>query len=228
MEIYQNNFLSCKISYCSTVYYQLLCSNPAKFACITFSPLCISFALQCIHQCSLYTLAHNIVIHACNRFPCICLYFGPVTFLLTKMFVCIFVYRWHSEECDLCMKIWDLIITHLFIIIIYYPISGESWGKINIVFDTESSPPEVIPEDSKKIYSVPLNVIIRKHVVATLEIDGVRVTREKHGQIASAPFTVESVDIDVYRKINGSVDQWKEDGGILCQWRHTIGSGDLK
>ncbi|XP_041378632.1 uncharacterized protein LOC121390778 [Gigantopelta aegis] len=100
---------------------------------------------------------------------------------------------------------------------------GESLGEMSIVFNTTYSPPIKIAEDSEKVYSVPQNQIIKRPIVATLEIDGVRVTAERHGELASLPFTVESVDFDVYRKISGSVDQWKKDGGVLCQWKYGRG-----
>ena len=77
------------------------------------------------------------------------------------------------------------------------------------------------------IYSVPLNQIISQPIVATIQIDGVRITTTEYGELANVPFTVESVDVDVNR-MNGTSDLWKLQGGRLCQWRHTTRPDDLK
>ncbi|XP_041377290.1 uncharacterized protein LOC121389705 [Gigantopelta aegis] len=106
-------------------------------------------------------------------------------------------------------------------------VKEKSWDEVTLVFDLKLSPPAIIPEDSKKVYSVPLNQITIKPIYASLQLHGARITVQKHDDLARAPFTVESVDVDVYRKVKGSVDQWKENGGMLCQGKHIRGS-DLR
>ena len=107
-------------------------------------------------------------------------------------------------------------------------ISAEASANFHILFYLSFCPPLIIPGDSEKVYSVPLNQIISKRIDGILDIDGLKVTEDIYGALAYAEFTVESVDVDVYRNVKGSVDKWKHNGGKLCLWRNDSGSDAYK
>ena len=110
-------------------------------------------------------------------------------------------------------------------IILLFSLLEKPKPKIGIIFDPHNSPPRNPPSNSSEsVYNVPLNHIISRPLVATLQVDGVRVTS---GELADVPFTLESVDVDV-NKISGTIDLWERQGGKLCQWRHTTRPDDLK
>ena len=57
-----------------------------------------------------------------------------------------------------------------------------------------------------------------KPISATLLINDIKATVEKHGELANVPFTIESVDIYVFNHVEGVIDDWGTKGGRLCRW----------
>ena len=49
---------------------------------------------------------------------------------------------------------------------------------------------------------------------AYIQVDGGPVNPEKHPDLANVECTVETIDVDVYRKVEGAVDKWN---GHLCK-----------
>lgn len=84
-----------------------------------------------------------------------------------------------------------------------------------LTFDHKLSPPLIIPLDEKDyIYSVPLNQVISRPIIAYIEFkNGSRVT---HGPLSSETYIVSTIDQKTVHNPTYK-DVWASSGGRLCQ-----------